>query len=81
MADKITNTKTLYIGLTDSQNKLELLKLPNPKNELEDSDIKTATRYLVSTIGIYDKYGEQFSESSITTAYTEAVKKIELDIR
>lgn len=80
MADKITTSRTLYIGYTDNQNKLETMKLPNPKTNLSEDQIRTAMNYLTDTIGIFDKNGEALSNTQLTTAYIDDVRKIELDI-
>lgn len=80
MADKITNDHELIIGLTNSVEKLKKITLKNPKNDLTESEVKTAITNLIEQVGIIDDAGEYFSSSSITTAYTEKTKKTVLDI-
>lgn len=79
MADKISQANNLYVGLTDSQDKLKTFKLPNPQEDLEETDVRTAVATFLNA-GVYDSSGVQFSSTNITTAYYEDVEKIELDI-
>lgn len=67
----VTNTNNLSIGLTNSQNKLEYLKIPNPRSNLSEEDIRTAAEKFVSPGILIDNYDEVISDTSaITTAFT-----------
>lgn len=80
MADKITQTNNLYIGFTDSEDKLKTIKIPNPDSDATtEESIRSAAEALIG-IGITDSMDEPFSSTSITTAYVEQVSKTELDI-
>lgn len=90
MADKITTENILAIGFeyTDSETakaKTVYLKVPNPKNNLTEQEIKDTARGLISDNSTHPilltPQGEPFdSATAIATAYTEITTKRELDI-
>lgn len=86
MADKNTEQRILAIGLEyekDGANKTAYIKIPNPRNNLTEQQIKEATQKLLdgaepilrSTTG-----APLDSSTAIVTAYTEYVKTTEYDI-
>ena len=92
MADTVSTSIILGIGVeyTDTETqkaKTTYLKIPNPKNNLTEQEIKDAAKLLV--IGdenntyeplLLTSQGERFSETAILTAYREEQEIIELDI-
>lgn len=86
MADKVTEQKILAIGLEyekDGSARTAYIKIPNPRNNLTETQIKEATQKLLegaepilrSTTG-----APLDSATAIVTAYTENVKTTEYDI-
>lgn len=96
MADKVTSTNTLAVGIeyddnTKSTGKAtKYVKLPNPKSNLSESQIKTVFEPLIVTRTVDDVPQYFFGSNStgalddynpiVKTAYTEAVETIELDL-
>lgn len=85
MADSISTGLSLNVGLSYSDpetgaNKLAYLSIPNPKSNLTENEIRAGVSPLITNNIIMDKHGRNFSETAITTAYTEATEKIEIDI-
>ena len=85
MADSITNDKYLSMSLeyTDVEtNKAKSLaiKVPNPKNNITETEIKTAMNTFINQQIILDPYGNAFSTTSLTTASTVNEQKIKLDV-
>jgi len=89
MARTTTTTDTLGIGLEDSEigsgttrAKTIYLKIPNPKADLTESQIKQAVQTLISGENpiLLDTYGEPYnSATAIVAAYTETQEIISLD--
>lgn len=83
MADKTTITKILAVGAkyTDENNteKIAYVKIPNPKNSITESDIKTRSADLFNNI-LNDPLGASMTAAQIETAYTEETTKVELDL-
>lgn len=91
MADTVTTTNTLGIGFEyiDSETqktKTVYLKVPNPKNGLTESQIKTAAANLITganpiLLPPENKSDIPFDTSTgIITAYTETIETTEYDI-
>lgn len=88
MADKITEGTILAIGLeyadvSADKIKTAYVKVPNPKNNLTEQEIKTVAQQLINGDGaiLRDANGAPFdSETAIVTAYREYTKTIEYDI-
>lgn len=87
MADTITSGTILAVGLeyTDintAKIRTTYLKVPSPKNNLTESQIKAAVSQLITGEEpiLKDTYGNAFSESAIATAYTESTEEIDIDI-
>ena len=87
MADSITSSSELAVGLDytiteDGQTKerTTYLKVPNPKANLTESQIKTAMNTFINQQIILDPDGKPFSETSIGTAYTQNETKIDIDL-
>ena len=87
MAQTTTTTNTLGVGLeyndTAAQRiKTAYLKIPNPKNNLTEQEIKTAVLTLINGEEpiIKDTFGNAFdTTTAIATAYTEAQEVIDID--
>lgn len=85
MADKVTTTKILGIGveyIDDTATKRKAyIKLSNPKTSLTQSQITNAANYYLQNI-ITKENDEHFDSDSavVFTAYRETEKKTELDI-
>lgn len=79
MADRIETSSTLSIGIKntngyDEENpaKIQYIKVPNPKVDLTEEQIKTAAQTgITNRIYIDDKGVVYASDSKIVTAYTE----------
>lgn len=88
MADTISTENTLAIGFeyTDSETnttKTTYFKVPNPKDNITESQIRQAAQQLISSATplLLDKNANPFDTSTaIATAYTETTTKRELDI-
>ena len=88
MSDKVTTSDILGVGLEymDTETlkaKTTYLKIPNPKDNLTESQIKTAVTNLISGENpiLLTTQGETFdSATAITTAYRETQEIIEIDI-
>lgn len=95
MADKITTTNTLAIGVEytrtegDKAGQVHTIyfKLPNPKSNLTAQQIKNATENLLTIQGnngtpfwTDPNTGEAMSDAKIATAYTEIVTTRNYDI-
>lgn len=86
MADTVKTTDTLNVGLTyiesdTAKEKTVYLKLPNPKNTLNEQTIKTAVNGLISPAILMTPDGQPFnSATAITTAYREEQETIDLDL-
>lgn len=87
MADKVTTTNTLGVGIDwyDSETaktKTTYLKLANPKNSLTEQEIRTAVGTLITNDILRDAHGESLSSSTsiISTAYVEDQEVIDFDI-
>lgn len=83
MADTITSTYNLYIGFTNSENKVKYpVVLPNPKNNLTDQSeaLREAAEALLTNRIILDDTTESDTFLEVTTAYTErkGVTKLEI---
>lgn len=72
MADTISTSAELAIGITNSLEKIEYIRVPNPKDSVTEQSIKTALQPFINNRIIIDNGGEAVSsESQITTAYTD----------
>lgn len=89
MADKVTITKTLGIGYEylDSETqktKTVYLKVPNPKDNLTESQIKTAALNFINgedPIFLPPNSSEPFdTATAIATAYREEIQTTNYDI-
>lgn len=88
MADKVTTSKTLGVGLeyisTETQKaKTVYLKLENPKTNVTETTIKTAVQNLISgddPIFLTPEEEEFNSATAVSTAYVEEVRTTEFDI-
>ena len=95
MADRITETKILGIGiqnnaeefdpntgdLVNSTAKVQYIKLPYPKDGLTEQQIKSAVQVGITSRIYIDDRGVEFStDSSIVTAYTEYQTVTAVDI-
>lgn len=78
----VTVKKTLNVGFTNSENKLEYLKVPNPATrEMTEAKIREVANYLVTNQVLIDNYGEVISDTSqVTTAYTEFNTVTDIDL-
>lgn len=87
MADKITEGNTLAIGLEyeslEQKIKTAYIKVPSPRSNLTEQQIRTVALQLISGEGaiLRDAEGDAFdSDTAIVTAYTEYEKKTEYDL-
>lgn len=88
MADTITNTNTLAVGLeyTDTTTdtvKTVYLKVPNPKSGLSETTIKNTIQKFISgenPILKTPQFQDFDSATAIATAYTETVQRTDYDI-
>ncbi len=84
MADKVTQSKILGVGIqhgaTDQTSKTTYIKIPNPKENLTESVIKTAIQFYISSGILGNDEGGTLINPVIKTAYTETVETTELDI-
>lgn len=83
MADSITSGSTLNIGLEyddEGTTKTIYIKLPNPKDNLTESEIRTQTNAFINEQVVLDPNGNPFSTSSVATAYTLAETKYKIDL-
>lgn len=73
MADTITSTSELYIGLTNSNDKLQYLQIPNPRPaSATEESITSAAEYFVTNKILIDDYGAVISDTeAVTTAYIQ----------
>lgn len=89
MADTIKSSNDLSIGLDYMEENAETgitsaktiyLKVPNPKVNLTENEIRTATQTFIEQNIIKDPTGTPFSASAIGTAYTTKETKIDIDL-
>jgi len=90
LADSITSSFELSVGLeyltgdgTSSGGtamRTVYLKIPNPKENLTESEIKTAVGSFINQKIVTDEEGHDFSTTSIATAFTTSEEKINIDI-
>lgn len=89
MADSITSSSELAIGLDyphqneetgTTSTRTVYLKIPNPKSNLTEQEIKTAMTTFINQQIIFDPDAQAFSTTSIGTAYTQAETKIDIDL-
>lgn len=93
MADKVTTTYTLAIGIeyidsSTEKAKTVYLKIPNPRSGLTENTIKNTMAQLlpsnptsVQPILLRPDNGQPFNGTSdVKTAYTESQEVIEVDI-
>lgn len=84
MADTITRTNTLAIGIqyvdSEAKEKIAYVKIPNPREELQESAIKAAGQKLIDNILLDPEGGEFGTDTKVETAYTEKVTIEELDL-
>lgn len=95
MADKTTTTNNLVISVESirtfgdkaGQKRTINFKLPNPRSNLTETEIKTATTPLLTKQGNNSTpfwtdpdTGQAMSDAKILSAYTESVTTIEYDI-
>jgi len=87
MAQTTTTTNTLGVGLeyndsTAQRIKTAYLKIPNPKNNITEQEIRTAVLTLISGEEpvLKDTFGNAFdTATAIATAYTETQEVIDID--
>lgn len=87
MADSISSSSELAVGLDYTKdeegvlkNRTVFLKIPNPKSNLTESQIKTAMNTFINQQIILDPDGKAFSTTSVGTAYTQNETKIDIDL-
>lgn len=87
MADKITTTNILGVGLTytdsDAKEKTVYLKLDNPKTGLTESDVRTHVMPALTgenPLFLTPEENPFDTTTAILTAYTEQTTKTEYDI-
>lgn len=91
MADKETITKTLAVGIQNKSSaydelnpaKTQYIKLPNPKDQLTEQQVKSAVQTGLNYELWIDSKGETYSsDSRITTAYTEfqSVRAVDIGV-
>lgn len=88
MADKETVTKIVGIGIRntngyteDAPAKVQYIKVPNPKDNLTEQQIKSAVQTgLNAQLYIDDKGAVYASDSKIVTAYTDFQTVLAVDI-
>lgn len=93
MADSITSSYELSVGLDylgwEKQSgtserkqvtKTAYIKIPNPRANLTESEIKTAVGSFINAQIVFDPEQNPFSTSSIATAFTTSEEKINIDI-
>lgn len=88
MADKETVTKIVGVGIRntngyDEENpaKIQYIKVPNPKDNLTEQQIKSAVQTgLTAQIYLDDKGVVYASDSKIVTAYTDFQTVLAVDI-
>lgn len=79
--DTVTASNTLALGFKRSDSTIQYIKLSNPQDELNESEVKSAMMYLTSNGLLLDsKAGTVLSDSAIFTAYTEARTTRDLDL-
>ena len=85
MADSIESSSYLSNTLeytdtsTNTTKKIEI-KIPNPKANITESQIKTAMNTFINEQVVLDPFGNPFSTTSLTTASTVNEQKIKLDV-
>lgn len=83
MADKVTQTKTLGVGIQHGGTTTQTttyIKIPNPKQNLNESQIKTAVQLYISSGILGNTDGGTLINPVVKTAYTETVETTDLDI-
>lgn len=85
MADSISSSNSLnitmeYYDVTAMKNKNIVLKVPNPRNNITETEIKNAMHNFIGAEVVKDPFGNAFSDSSVTTASTVVETKISLDV-
>lgn len=88
MADQLTVTKTLSVTIKntngydeDNPAKSQYIKIPNPKDGLTESQVKTAIQNGLTSQIYLDSEGAVYSsDSKIVTAYTETSSITTVDI-
>lgn len=83
MSDTITSGRTLNVGLdyvddTTGKTRTIYIKLPNPKDDLTESTIRNQMNYFTEVI--LDPNGNEFSTTSVGTAYTLNETKYKIDL-
>ncbi len=88
MADQETITKSLSVAVKNTNNyteenpaKTQYIKIPNPKDNLTEEQVKNAIQTGFNSQLYIDDKGEVYaSDSKIITAYTEISSVISVDI-
>lgn len=88
MADKVTNTNIIGVGLeytkqADGSQKTVYLKMTNPRTDLTEATIKEKVNIFIGGNEpiFLTPDGQHFdTETAITTAYTETVQRTDFDI-
>lgn len=85
MADTVTSTSDLAVGLdypnaSGTGTKTVYLKIPNPMNNITESQIKSAVGTALTNKIFLNEYGDEIPTSAISTAYTENQTINNLDI-
>jgi len=85
MADSISSSNSLnvtmeYTDIETGKNKNIILKVPNPRKNITETEIKTAMNTFINAQVVKDPCGNPFSTTSVTTASTVVENKITLDV-
>lgn len=85
MADSLTSDSYLSIGLEyldheTNKNKTLAIKVPNPKANITETQIRTAMDTFINQQIILSPEGDSFSTTSVSTASTVTEQKIKLDV-
>ena len=84
MADTVKSSNDLSVGLeytdTDNKTKTIYLKVPNPRNNITETEIRNAMNTFINAQIVKDPEGQAFSTTSVSTAYTVNEQKISLDV-
>ena len=79
--DTVTSGYNLYLGFEREDESIQYIKLTNFKDELTESQVKTAMATLTNNSILLDsKTSEPLSTTSIFTAYTEEKVTRSLDL-
>lgn len=84
MSDTVKSSNDLSVGLeytdTDNKTKTIYLKVPNPRNNITETEIRNAMNTFINAQIVKDPEGQAFSTTSVSTAYTVNEQKVSLDV-